>query len=237
MNPTPDARKRKARIEAGMSELRPGEPRFEQICREALSLLGVTTAALILMSDQEAGALVTASDEGAAQVEDLQFALGEGPCLEAFRTGRVVLADNLDDGPREQWPRFVAAASAAGVRSVFAVPLQLGAIRMGVLYLTRTRTGGLTDGQLADAFSLAEMATVALLEQQSGSVNGELDADLGLRWAHRPVVHQATGMVSAHLELPLTEALTWLRDTALETRRTIYEVATDVVARRLRIEA
>lgn len=230
-------RERQAGILAEMEEAEPGEPLYERICREAISRLDVRTAALIVMSQKEAGALVHASDDGAARVEDLQFALGEGPCLEAFETGKTVIASSLLDGPAERWPRFVAAAAEAGVRSVFAVPLQLGAIRMGVLYLTRDTPGTLTATQMADSFSLAEMATVALLEQQAGAADGELSPTFGLRWAHRAAVHQATGMLSVQLDIPLAMAIARLRSHAMSTDTTIYEVAEAIVARRLRIEA
>ncbi|HEX9891838.1 MAG TPA: GAF and ANTAR domain-containing protein [Actinomycetota bacterium] len=227
---------RQTRIMAGLSDVTLGKPLYERICREALTRINVGTAALILMSDQEAGALVTASDGQAAAVEDLQFALGEGPCLEAYRTGRTVVAANLMNGAAAKWPRFATAAMEKGVHSVFAVPLQLGAIRIGVLYLTRTTAEDLTRAQLADAFSLAEIATVALLEQQAGAVTGELGDTLRRSWTHRAVVHQATGMVSAQLALPLADALVRLRNLAYDSGRSIYDLAGDVVARRLRIE-
>lgn len=140
-------------------------PLHERLCNESVSILSVSTAALILMSEDEAGALVVSSDQAAGTDEDL-LSLDEGPCFEAYQGGAPVMeADLLAVG--ERWPRFVKGALAADVRAVFALPLQLGAIRLGIFYLNRREPGMLSPDQLADAFVLAEMATIALLERQS----------------------------------------------------------------------
>ena len=209
-------------------------PLQERICRESVAILSVTTAALILMSDDEAGALVVASDDGAAAVEDLQFSLGEGPCLAAFEDGAPVFEADLmaADG---RWPGFTSAALDAGVRAVFALPLQVGAIRLGVFYLNRRDPGMLSPDQLADAFVLAEMATVALLGGQDGAASGELGAELEGTWTHRAIVHQATGMISARLGVPLDQALLRLRSLSANGR-SLYDVARDVVDGRLKVD-
>ena len=209
-------------------------PLHERICHESVSILSVSTAALILMSRDEAGALAFASDESATTVEDLQFSLGEGPCLEAFENGGPVLEADLH-ATNGRWPGFVAAAVEAGVRAVFALPLQLGAIRLGVLYLNRRKAGMLSQDELADAFVLAEMATVALLEGRDEARSGELGPEIDGAWAHRAIVHQATGVISARLEIPIDGALLRLRSLVVNGR-SLYDVSRDVVEGRLGVE-
>jgi hypothetical protein len=216
--------------------LAPGAPPLEQICLGSVAVLGVTGAAVILMSSQETGATVVASNAGAAAVEDLQFVLGEGPCLRAFDTGTPVFEADLFDGAGARWPVFARRAVATGARAVFALPLQLGVIRLGVLYLYRAGPGLLSDAQLDDVFDLAEMATGLLLEAQAEALPGELATTLTGGWAHRAVVHQAAGMVASQLGIDLAEALARLRARAFGDGRSIYDLAFDVVERRLRFE-
>src|SRR6478609_9860521 len=120
-----------------------------QLCVRAVPLSGV---GLALMTDQGPAGTVAATDGGAQQLEELQFTFGEGPCVDASRTGRPVLTPELATAHRN-WPQFAAGADAAGLRAVFAFPLQIGGIRLGVLDLYRNTTGGLSHSELADALS------------------------------------------------------------------------------------
>jgi hypothetical protein len=124
----------------------------------------------------------------------------------------------------------------AGVRAVFALPLLLGAVRLGVLYLCRAQPGMLSDGQLSDAFGLAQIGTSVLLEIQMGAAPGELGPTLDGEWTHRAIVHQATGMLSARFHVPLTDALARMRSVAFAGDRSIYDVAADVVHRRIKVD-
>src|ERR1700674_743242 len=76
---------RHGRLVARLAALAPHDATLEQICRGSVTLLDVSGAAVILMSEEESGARTAAFGARVAEVEDLQFALGEGPCLEAFR--------------------------------------------------------------------------------------------------------------------------------------------------------
>jgi len=127
------------------------------------------------------------------------------------------------------------------VRAVFAFPLRIGAISVGVLTAHRGVPGPLVEGQLADALALAEAVGVLLLHGAPVGDGGDgvlLGEGRRGGWAgpgtHRAEVHQATGMVSVQLDVSLAEALVRLRAHAYAQDRGIAEVAADVVARRLR---
>lgn len=222
---------RHARLLSAIAELAPADPPLQALCRASVGLLGVSSAAIILMSDKETGRPLVTSDPEATAVEDLQFTLGEGPCLQAYATGAPVLEPDLTmQGSR--WPMFVRGAVEMDVRAIFAIPLQVGVIRLGVLYLCQTQPGMLSSDELADAFSLAEIATWLVLEEQAVAEAGDVGIGLDLEWSDRAVVHQATGMLAAQLDVGLREALSRLRSTAFGDGRTIYEVSTDIVSRR-----
>jgi ANTAR domain len=119
---------------------------------------------------------------------------------------------------------------------VFSFPLHMGAIRLGSLDLYRHRPGPLSDDQFADAVVLAEVATDGLLDLQARVPPGSLHWRLGSTGGNRARVHQATGMIAGQLNLGVDDAMARLRAHAFGNQRSIYDVAGDVVDRRLRFE-
>src|ERR1700730_16004561 len=97
---------RHGQLIARLAALAPNDSPLDQICRGCVALLGVSGAAVVLMSQEESGALTAAFGTRVAEVEDLQFALGEGPCLLAFQVGTPVLEPDLQDGPGDRWAEF-----------------------------------------------------------------------------------------------------------------------------------
>lgn len=203
----------------------------QQVCAAAVGLLGMSGAALAFMSDGEPAA-VWASDLATQQLEDAQLTLGEGPGMEAAAAGAPVLEPDLDLGSA-RWPFFRRMALDGGIRAVFAFPLQVGVIRIGVLSLYRYEPGFLSDDQLAEALILADVATNDMLDLQAVGEVSWAESDGAGRRAR---IHQATGMTAAQLGVPMADALARLRARAFSSGRTIYEVADDVVSRSLRLE-
>jgi GAF domain-containing protein len=192
-------------------------------CVRALPVSGV---GLALMTDEGPAGIITATDGAALELEELQFTLGEGPCVDASRTGRPVLQPDLAVTAPVRWPAFAGGALEAGIRAVFAFPLRVGAIRVGVLDLYRDHAGPLSPDELTDALSFADAATLVLLHEQAGSpVRGAIPiAD------DRAEVHQATGVVSVQASVGLAEALVMLRARAFAESRPLGGLARDVLA-------
>jgi hypothetical protein len=133
-----------------------------------------------------------------------------------------------------RWLAFTPAAVDAGARAVFGFPLRVGAIRIGALNLYRDSPGPLDDDQHADALVLAGVAARAVLTMQADAPPGMLGAALEVGSDFRFVVHQASGMIAAQLEVDVGEALVRLRAHAFAHDRPLTAVAQDVVTRRLR---
>jgi GAF domain/ANTAR domain len=198
-----------------------------RLCARTLPVSGV---GLALMTDEGPAGIVAASDGGALQLEELQFTLEQGPCVDASRTGRPVLAPDLAGTSPRTWPQFGASADAAGLRAVFAFPLQVGGIRLGVLDLYRNTPGELSQKEVADALSFADAATQLLLDLQAQ------DTAQGIPPSHalavlddRAEVHQATGVVSVRAGVSLAQALALLRARAYAEERPIGDLARDVL--------
>ena len=136
-----------------------------RICRLCVEGLQVDGAAMSLLTATEARETLSVTDATAAIVEDLQFTLGEGACIEAAVNGRPVLVPDLHDrGLTTRWPVFAAAvAEQTDARALFALPLQLGTINLGVLDLYRTAPGPLRGDELRDVVAAVDTATVMLL--------------------------------------------------------------------------
>jgi len=210
------------------------EPAVARVCALSVDLAGVTGAGIMLMPEDVPWGSLCTTDQVSATVEDLQFALGEGPCLDAHLDDRPVLEPDLAAPARLRWPAFTAPAVEAGVRAVFGFPLQLGAVRLGALNLYRDRPGPLSDDQHADTLMLAGLAAHAVILTQAGAPPGRLADELAATADFHIVVHQASGMVSVQLGVDVSEALVRLRAYAFGHELVLRDVAHDVVARRLR---
>jgi hypothetical protein len=197
-------------------------------------MLPISGAGISMVSDTGNRGVVCATDDVAAQIEDLQVTLGEGPCIDAVSTGRpVILADvEWRDGVLfDRWPAFMEAAAAAGVRALFAFPLRIGAISVGALDLYRDTPGPLAEKELAAALLSADAAAVALLDLDGES---QTLAEFGGAEAHRLQVHQATGMVKVQLDVSIEDAFLALRARAFAIGSSLVDLSTDVVERRVR---
>lgn len=201
--------------------------RLVNACAQALPVTGV---AMVLMTDAGPAGSVAASDGPAATMEELQYTLGEGPCIESSRSGRPVLLPDLALSGPSRWPGFSAGALGAGICAIFAFPLRVGAIRLGVLDLYRDVPGALTDAELVDALSFADAATTILLHLQAQDSPDGIEAGLVHVIEDRAEVHQATGMISVHADVTLAQALVLLRARAFAAERPILALARDVLA-------
>lgn len=203
-------------------------------CADALPISGV---GLALMSERGHEGLVAATDGPATVMEELQFSLGEGPCMDASTLGRPVLQPDLRDTGPQRWPGFGPAALEAGIEAIFALPLQVGRIRLGVLDLYRDSPGPLTPDQLTEGLSYADAAATVLLNLQDRQpLNGELHPDLIDPSQNLAEVHQATGMIAVQAAVGLTEALLLLRANAYGSERGILAAAYEVLQHRLRFD-
>jgi ANTAR domain/GAF domain len=204
------------------------------VCAVAATVVGVAGAGVIL-GDGRLRAPLCASDPVAARVDDLHFTLGEGPAVDAHRTG-VPAAEPDTAGPlRARWPSFGPLAVDTGAAALFSFPLRVGGVRLGAMTLYRGRPGRLTDDQHADALAMADIVVGAVLAHQAGADPGDLASELEALSSSRAEVHQASGVVSVQLGVSVADALLRLRAHAYAEGRALSDVARDVVAGRLRL--
>ena len=190
---------------------------------------------MLLTGNLPQGSICT-TNAVSALIEELQYTLGEGPCIDAHRLHTPIIEPDLAHPEAPRWTEFARSAVDAGARAVFGFPIAIGDVHVGALNLYRDRPGPLSDDQHADAVTMAGVAARSIIGMQADAVPGTLAPGLEAAGNFRFIVHQAAGMVAAQLEIPVAEALLRLRAHAFSTERLVSDVADDVVARRLRFE-
>jgi len=230
------AGKRLERILAALSAVAAGEQSTARLCEVAAEVISMSGAGIMLLSADISRISLCSSNHVSAVIEDLQFTLGEGPGIDAYRDDRPVLEPDLADPIIPRWVAFTPPAVHAGARAVFGFPVQIGVVHMGSLNLYRDRPGAMTDDQHADSLVMADVAARAMVAMQAdappGALAQELEAGANLRF----VVHQASGMVSDQLGVSVGEALVRLKAFAFSSSQLLDDVARDVVSRRLRLD-
>jgi ANTAR domain len=205
------------------------------LCRACVEVLPVQRAAISVYVPDSGLEVLCASDSVAEQVEWAQITLGEGPGVDAVAADGPRIVDDLSD-PSGPWPTFAARAVQSGVGALYSMPLEVGAIRVGVLDLYRNDAAPLNARDYADAVAVAELVTAILL---TTGRNGRIAESLG-PWWDQPVstreVHQATGMIVAQLGVTAREAYVRMQAFAFAQGRLLNDVANAVVNRRLRFD-
>jgi hypothetical protein len=218
------------------------------VCDTVARLAAADGAAVAVFAPSQSRELVYATDAVAQQIDDLQFTLGEGPCLDAYRGASPQLCPRLDTGvPMSRWPAFCIDAVALGVRAVFAFPVPGPRESLGVLELYRRAVGVLEPRQFDSAAVCAAAVGQTLLSNWDMHVFSAVDAAAAIDAASadaaaapqtsstfsRAGVYMAAGMVAVQLSVSADEGLDRLRAYTYANGLAINAVAADIVARRL----
>ena len=169
-----------------------------------VELLDAAAAGILLVDQRGALQVVAASTEQARLLELFQLQNHEGPCLDCFSSGRAVVNQTLADA--NPWPRFAPEALAAGFQSVQALPLRLRDTVIGALNVFMAGHVAASDADLAVAQALADVATIALLQNQTARHSQVVNSQLQRR-VEQPYRHRA-GQGCARRAGP---ASTWMR--------------------------
>jgi hypothetical protein len=220
-------------FDSTLEELERSADRPERFSSSFLAVLPVTGAAVSTVGSVIGSETVSATDDVAARLDELQFDLGEGPCWEAVAGASfVAAADFREDGAR-RWPRFVAAAAAEDeIASMFALPLAVGDLRFGAVDLYSRRRLLLDDGHIRQAMAMAEVIGRHVLRDALSSLEG--DAATAAKPYSRRLVYQASGVVLAQLGLSAEDAQLVIQAHAFATGESMMQVSNDVVEGRLR---
>ena len=200
-----------------------------------VELLDVAAAGILLADEHGQLRVIGASTEQVQLLELFQIQNDEGPCLDCFHTGQVVL--DVDLGQPSPWPQFGAESLLAGFPSVCAVPLRLKDLILGCLNLFMSEPIGLSDAEVALAQALADVASIAIVQDQATRQAAMREGHLQHALISRISIEQAKGMIAERGTLDMDEAFARLRTFARNHNRGLTEVAEALVAGTLSIDA
>lgn len=201
---------------------------LQLLANRSVDLFGAAAAGLLLADRSGSLKVAVTSSERARLLELYQLQSAEGPCLDCYRGGRQVSVTDLEDAST-RWPRFSAAALAAGYSSVHAVPMRVRDEIIGVLNLFGADAGQEVEpGHLPVAQALTDVATIALMQGQLVRRRETLAGQLQTALDSRVNIEQAKGLVAGRLHKEMDEAFDLLRSFARRKNLRLADVASDI---------
>jgi GAF domain-containing protein len=190
--------------------------------------LDVSAAGLMLAAADGDLRVVASSSEAIRLVELFELQAAEGPCWDCYRTGELVAGADVAS-IRERWPRFAPVALGAGFGSAYAIPMRLRGAVIGALNLFRVETSALAPEDILAAQALADVATIAILQDRAGREVQLVNEQLNHALNSRIMIEQAKGVLSQRDGIDMEEAFSRMRQYARRHNRLLAEVARDVV--------
>jgi GAF domain-containing protein len=170
---------------------------------------------------------VASSDAFAAQVDEIQYGIENGPCLSAMRNGKVVHVEDTAAEPR--WGTFETEAADRGVGSSLSMPLTADGLHVGALNLYAPDAGTFGEAEYRRAEAFAATATGALTLAIRHAEQADLTEHLRSALASRAVIDQALGIIMAQQRCASEEAFGILRAASQHRNVKLRQVATDIV--------
>ena len=195
----------------------------------SVELLDVQAAGILLADTDGNLRVMSASSEQARLLELFQLQNDEGPCLEAFASGHLVIETNLREA-LGRWPRFTPYAVGAGFDSVYAIPLRLRSMVIGALNLFRTTEVPLAAADLSLAQALGDVASIAILQNQAAREGRVLAGQLQHALDSRVAIEQAKGMIAERAHVDMEQAFEMLRRHARAGNRLLTDLAKELVS-------
>ena len=203
-----------------------------RIARVARSTLAASTVGLMLVVGDGSGAIEGGDIEG-GMFDEAQMILGEGPTIDAIGSDSPILVEDLTNPESiDRWPGFVPRAAELGVLSLFAFPMRVGGVRVGVLSAYREASGPLSTMEYADGLVIASLASLLLMDDRESVEVGSSPIESGDLASHSRL-QIAAGMVSEQLDVSVADALVRLRAHAYVGDLRLDDVSRAVIDRTL----
>jgi putative methionine-R-sulfoxide reductase with GAF domain len=194
---------------------------LQQIVEAAVTAVpGTAYAGITLL---ESGDLSTPAktDELVAQIDKIQYELGEGPCVQSSRKHETVRSDDMR--VEQRWPQFAAHCVAAGVFSMVSVQLFVESESFGALNLYATETFAFDNDGESIALLLAAHAAVAM-----AALRNKTNFDVAL--ASRDLIGQAKGILMERFKINANDAFGLLILASQHANRKLRDVAGELVS-------
>lgn len=204
---------------------------LHMLTERCVELLEVDAAGLLLADGRGALQLVAASTEQARLAELFQIQNDEGPCLDCYRTGLLVIVRNLATGDAAaQWPRFASAAKKMGFVAVHALPMRLRDETIGTLNLFGSAPDGLDPAVARAATALVDVATIGILQERATREQELISGQLQVALNSRVMIEQAKGILAERLRITPGQAFIALRRYSRDNNQPLTQLASEVIS-------
>ena len=204
---------------------------LQSLSVDSVEIIGAEAASVMLADARGELRLVASSEERMRLLELFEIQSAQGPCLDAFGSGQAVQASGAES--RTRWPVFASRASEAGFQALCSVPMRARADIIGALNLFRGSDRPFSDAELEIARAMAQVATIALIQERAIRERSMLAGQLQAALRSRIVIEQAKGMLAEHLSTTVDDAFQLLNRYARDHNRKLTDVARDVVGRKI----
>ena len=198
------------------------------LAERCVKVVDVAAAGLMLAGPDGTLRVMASSSEAMRALELFELQSEEGPCLDCYRSGKAVVDQHLAT-VKARWPRFAPQALAAGFGSVHALPMRLRGTVIGALNLFHAGAGEMHQADIDAAQALADIATIAILQQRATLDAQVVDQLRQHALNSRIVIEQAKGVVAERAGLDMGQAFTALRNHARNHNLRLVVLAEDVI--------
>lgn len=158
-----------------------------------VAIPGCTSGSVTLWREGHPYTVVSTGDL-ASDIDNAQYEVLEGPCLDASRTGEPYeISDMRTEG---RWPTFAAVAAKRGALSSLSVPLSIGGAPIGALNLYSDHPDAFRDALRAGQLFAAQ-ASVTIANARVYQESRELAREIEERMRRRATIDQAVGVLMA----------------------------------------
>ena len=172
------------------------------------------------------------TDADAPEIDRAQYDTGEGPCLDAFRTGEIHRVTSTEaDGP---WPAFRAACRAHGIMSTASFPMLIDDVRHGALNIYSTDSDAFGADEIRTGRSFVAQAGVVVAYARSYWNARQLSDHLEAALVHRAEIEQAKGIIIASTGVSADAAFEVLVKQSQHENRKLRDVAAELVKSKIR---
>lgn len=207
---------------------------LQTLVEETTELFDAAAAGILLINRAQELEVIVSTNERSEFLGLMQLQAGQGPCVEAVTTGKVVSVDDLDR-IEERWPLFAADARRSGYCSIHSIPMRLRNTTIGSLNLFRERVGHLNDEDAMAAQALADVATIGILQHRIAEEAEIAQTQLQSALDSRVTIEQAKGYLAHTQGIDMDAAFTRIRSHARSTQRRLRDVAAEVITGRLEL--
>ncbi len=172
------------------------------------------------------------TDPASPEIDQAQYDVGSGPCLDAFRIGEIMRIDSTSHDRR--WPEFSAACEDHGIQSTASFPMIIDDVRHGAMNLYSREENAFGSEQIATGRQFAAQAAIVIAYARSYWNARQLSQNLEAAMAHRAEIEQAKGILVGTTGCTPDQAFEILVRQSQHENRKLREVAAELVQSKIR---